>query len=470
MISGSNSHGRLLRLIPHAALITLVAYAAACDFSKLSGSSDKVVLRLHGSNTIGKELAPALVEGYLKHKGAKNVERVEGATPDEVSLKALLPGDSKAQVIEIKAHGSDTAVSALEAEQCDVAMMSRKMKGDELEKLSKLGDLGAPGSENVIAMDGIAVIVNRGNPVRELTLEQIAGIFTGGVRDWSEVKGRGGKITVYARDEKSGTFDTFKNLVLGKEKKLSTTQPKFEDSKKLSEAVAADPNGVGFVGLAFIGNAKAVAVYEEGGQPYLPKKATVNQRKYLLHRELYFYVSQKNPAPAASELIEFAQSDEGQDIVDKVGFVSQKLGAPDDGAAPMPEPSNEDIPPELARIRKAYKGTGNLPPLFFSSGMSDLDNKSLVDFGRIIGLLEREGATEVIVVGFTDNTGAAPKNLALSEERAVQVKDQLKEEFIRAGRDSGSVTAKGFGQEAPAQSNEREDGRRLNRRVEVYYR
>lgn len=466
MISGSNSLRRLLRLVPHAALIALVTYVAACQTLNISGGSNNVVLRLHGSNTIGKELAPALVEGYLKHKGAKNVERIEGTTPDEVSIRALLPGESTAQVFEIKAHGSDTAVSALEAGQCDIAMMSRKIKSDELEKLAGLGDLSAPGSENVIAMDGIAIVVNRSNPVRELTLDQIAGMFTGGVRDWSEVKGRSGKITVYARDEKSGTFDTFKNLVLGKEKKLSTTQPRYEDSKKLSDAVAADPDGVGFVGLTFIGNTKAVAVYEEGGQPYVPAKVSINQRKYLLHRELYFYLPQKNPSKMARELVEFAQSDEGQDIVEKARFVSQSLSTSDSVPAPTQETSNENIPPELARIRKTYKGTGNLPPLVFSSGVSDLDNKSLVDFGRIIGLLEREGAREIMVIGFADNTGTPAKNQTLSEERAAHVK----EEFIRIGRDSGSVTSRGFGQDAPAQSNEREDGRRLNRRVEVYYR
>ena len=442
-------------LVPRVAIILLVACLTACK-----RGSNEVVLRLHGSNTIGRELAPALVEGYLKQAGAKDIRRIEGDVPDEVKIQAVLPGEDTVKIVEIKAHGSDTAVQALEEGKCDIAMMSRRLKGDEAERLARLGGM----NEHVIAMDGIAIIVNTDNAVRELNLGQVAQIFTGDIRDWSQVKGRSGGINVYARDDKSGTFDTFKNLVLGKDKKLYTTRERFEDSKLLSEAVAADPNGIGFVALPFIGSTKAVALYEEGGQAYLPSPMTINQRKYLLHRELYFYLPKKNQVRLAEDFIKFAESKEGQDIVGKVGFVSQNISPVVPAATP--EPAAEDIPAELARIRKAYKGTSNLPPLVFSTGVSDLDSKSLVDFGRIVGLLETDGAKEITVVGFADNTGTPAKNLALSEERAKHVK----EEFVRIGYDPASITVKQFGQEAPVRLNDTDEGRRLNRRVEVYYK
>jgi phosphate transport system substrate-binding protein len=391
---------------------------------------------------------------------------VEGSVADEMNIRAVLPGESAAKIIEIKAHGSDTAVESLGGEKCDIGMMSRKIKNDEVEKLARFGSMDASGSENVIAMDGIAIIVNRSNPVRELTLKQIAQIFTGGITNWSDIdKGRSGGITLYARDDKSGTFDTFKNLVLGKEKKLYTAK-RFEDSEKLSDAVSSDPNGIGFVGLPFIGNAKDVAVFEEGGQPYRPARVSINQRKYLLHRELYFYLPQKSQVKMAKGLVDFALSDEGQDIVQKVGFVSQSLVSPDLNPTPPPETLSENIPPELAKMRKTYKGAGDLPPLFFNTSVSDLDNKSLVDFGRIDGRLDKDAAKEIVVVGFADNTGTPAKNLGLSKDRA----EHVREEFIRIGRQPGSVTAKWFGQDAPAQSNAREEGRKLNRRVEIYYR
>src|SRR5262249_30755002 len=134
---------------------------------------------------------------------------------DEMIIQAVMPGESAVSRVEIKAHGSDTAVKALQNEECDIGMLSRKLKSDEVQMLAKFGDMKSRGSENVIAMDGIAVIVNKSNPIQELRLQQIAQIFTGEFTEWSNVdKGAHGEINVYARDDKSGTFDTFKSLVL----------------------------------------------------------------------------------------------------------------------------------------------------------------------------------------------------------------------------------------------------------------
>src|SRR5262249_45300811 len=161
---------------------------------------------------------------------------------------------------------------------------------------------------------------------QELRLQQIAQIFTGEFTEWSNVdKGAHGEINVYARDDKSGTFDTFKSLVLGKDKKLVKTAKRIEDSRELSNAVASDPNGIGFVGLPYVGNTASIAVYEEGLQPLRPSAKSINARTYLLYRELYFYIPQKNLNKMARELVAFALSDEGQDIVKQVGFVSQAL-------------------------------------------------------------------------------------------------------------------------------------------------
>ena len=117
------------------------------------------MLRLHGSNTIGEQLAPALAEAYLRAAGAQNVKTIRGEA-EESKVQGTLPGDSSPQIIEIKAHGSATAFKDLKSSSCDIGMSSRPVKADEI---ADLGDLTAASSEHVLGLDGVAVIVNRDN-------------------------------------------------------------------------------------------------------------------------------------------------------------------------------------------------------------------------------------------------------------------------------------------------------------------
>jgi len=206
-----------------------------------------VLLRLHGSNTIGAQLAPTLAEAFLKSQGASDVLRVPGRS-DEMLVQGVLPGSTFPQAIEIYAHGSRTAFEDLAAGQCDIGMSSRKINAKEVQTLAPLGDMISPACEHILGLDGIAVIVNRGNSLRSLTKERLAKMFAGEITEWSQVRGSGGTIKVYARDDKSGTFDTFKALILDP-RKLVGSAVRMEDSRALSDAVAGDPDAIGFVGL-----------------------------------------------------------------------------------------------------------------------------------------------------------------------------------------------------------------------------
>lgn len=447
-------------------VILSLGWLTACKMAEgfIPTGNNNVVLRLHGSNTVGAEFAPALIEEFLKKKKkATGIKRIQGE-PEEMIIEAVFEGESSPKRIEIKAHGSDTAVKSLEEGKCDIGMLSRKMKAEEVEKLSKLGDMKARGAENVIALDGIAVIVNKGNQLRDLSLKQIADIFTGGVKNWSEVKsntatGKDGAINVYARDDKSGTYDTFKSLVLGKEKKLVGEAKRFEDSKELSDKVAADPNGIGFVGLPYIGGSEAVSVYEEGVKPLKPAERTIKTREYLLHRELYFYLPQNNKNDLARELVEFAIDDDGQEVAKDKGFVSQKI---DEQSVPPPVPQEiEGLPSALVEIKKTSK---EFPTRFyFQTGGSILDNKSLDDFDRIVEFFNKEGANECILVGYSDSKGTDDKNIPLSVQRA----ETVKKEFDKVGM---KCKTNGFGKANPIANNDKEEGREKNRRVEIYYK
>uniref|UniRef100_UPI004056876F substrate-binding domain-containing protein n=1 Tax=Candidatus Electrothrix sp. TaxID=2170559 RepID=UPI004056876F len=202
--------------------ITLDACSAATQ-------TKKTILRLHGSNTIGAKLAPDLAKAFLIKMGAVSVEQVNLAANTEMNIEGTFPEQNLVQVIEIKAHGSTTGFQGLEQGQCDIGMASRKIKEKEVKKLSFLGDMTGLASEHVLALDGVAVIVNAANPVASnIDVDTLRDIFCGKITDWSELNGTPGKINLYARDEASGTHDTFKSLVFGKKCSLSSSAARFD--------------------------------------------------------------------------------------------------------------------------------------------------------------------------------------------------------------------------------------------------
>jgi glucose/mannose transport system substrate-binding protein len=271
-------------------------------------SAQQLVLRLHGSNTIGNELAPTLCEDFLKYQGATSVQRKPGSKEDEVEIDAVLPGEASEQVtIEIQSHGSSTAFEDLAAGRCDIGMSSRRIKPDETQQCATagLGDLTSPGCENVIGLDGIAVLVNKSNGVSSLNKQQLADIFSGKITDWSQVGDPAGPIYLYAPDERSGTLDTFKTLILGP-RTISTRASRFEDTAKLSDAVAADNNAIGFVGTAFIRSARAVPISDGTEKGQLPTSFAISAGNYPLSRRLYLYVAADTQNKWTRKFVDFA--------------------------------------------------------------------------------------------------------------------------------------------------------------------
>jgi len=268
MTQAKGSKGRAAVLLAFAAAIAISGAVALWRFypQVLQGTvkapapvQPEVILSMHGSNTIGAQLAGALAEAFLKRQGAQAVSTVAGARADEFRVLATMPGDPRPKAIEIQAHGSGTAFPDLAAGKCDIGMASRPIKPEEAASLAKLGDMTSPACEHIVGLDGLAIIVNKSNPVSALTTGQVAGIFTGQIADWRDVGGAAGPIEVLARDDKSGTYDTFKALVLGKGQ-LVAGAVRLEDSRELSDRVASHPYAIGFIGLPYIRSAKAVAV------------------------------------------------------------------------------------------------------------------------------------------------------------------------------------------------------------------
>jgi phosphate transport system substrate-binding protein len=279
-------------------------------------------------------------------------------------------------------------------------------------------------------------------------------IFSGATTDWSAAGGGTGAIHLYRRDDKSGTFDTFKSLVLGTAN-LASSAKRFEDSSALPDAVANDANGIHRPALCEECESDRLA--ETGAMPMLPNRFTVATEDYPLSRRLYLYTPATPQNKYTREFVQFAISKAGQDIVGSNAFVAQNVvGQRETVSASAP-----------AEYRRLINGAERLSVDFrFRTGRADLDNKAIVDLDRVIGFVSdlHYSGDNVLRFGFADSTGGRQMNQALSENRAKTVAQQFEQRGLHPG------TVKGCGQDLPVASNDTEDGREKNRRVEIWVR
>jgi len=412
-------------------------------------------LRIQGSNTIGAALGPALVKGLMEHQGLQGVhiEPAEGPNEQRVIGKTR---QGKAVTIEVAAHGSSTGFTALKKASADLAASSRPIKDSELVDLEPLGDLKSPEAEQVIAIDGLAIILNPQNPLNSLNTEQLAQVFNGEASTWEAVGGVGGPIHVYARDDQSGTYDTFKDLVLRlRGKPLALSAKRFESSEQLSDAVSQDPQGIGFIGLPYVRQAKAVAIVDGDSQPMLPLNSLIATEDYPLSRRLFFYLPPSGHNPWAKALVDFTQSSKGQAIVAASGFIAQQVQAMDvEPRASMPE-DYQAIAREAKRLTVNFR---------FEEGSASLDNKARQDLQRVVAYIRSHAKLDkqVTLVGFGDAKNDPQRAALLSKLRAMAVRREL----VKSGVVLREIH--GFGAQMPVAANTADEGRIKNRRVEVW--
>ena len=419
-------------------------------------AADRILLRLHGSNTIGALLAPELVKAWLKQQHYTAISQKTTA-PQEMLINATSPS-GETVAVTIKAHGSSTSFQALDHEDADVGMASRPIKAKEVVQLARFGKMDSPESEFVVGLDGIAVIVNRDNPLKLIDKAVLARIFSGEISNWSQLGLKSAPIHVYARDDKSGTYDTFKHLVLGKEHPLTGTAKRFESNANLSDAVSVDPNGIGFVGLPYVRQSRDLAVSDGGTAAIKPNPFTVATEDYALARRLFLYLPQHPSNPVARDFVEYALSKKGQDVVAESGFISQEIISGTAIADVREHPEYQRLIDGAARLSLNFR---------FHQGSALLDNKARQDVKRLVEYLSRNEnhGKELILVGFSDRNEVIPMHsLGLSIQRADGVADVLISEGVAPNK------VRGFGPAVIIAANDTEQGKEKNRRVEVWVR
>jgi len=224
-------------------------------------------------------------------------------------------------VIQVTGGGSGVGIAALINGSTDICEASRPIKPSEIDKLKER--FNTTGVEIPVARDGLAVYLNDQSKVVELTLEQLKDIYTGKITNWKELGWEDTKIVLYGRENSSGTYVYFKDNVLKGADFAPQTQT-LPGTAAIVNAVAKDKYGIGYGGAAYAKGVKYCKVKKDSKTPgYEPTLENVKSGKYPISRYLYWYVRNK-PTGEIKKLVDFILSEQGQQIVSKVGYFPVK--------------------------------------------------------------------------------------------------------------------------------------------------
>jgi len=223
-------------------------------------------------------------------------------------------------VIQVTGGGSGIGITALINGTTDICNASRPMKQSEIEKLkARYNTLGV---EIECAKDGITIFLNEKNKVQELTLKQLSDIYQGKIRNWKEVGGNDAAITVYGRENSSGTYVYFRDEVVKGD--FAATVQTLPGTAAVVNAVKKDVNGIGYGGSAYAVGIKHAKVKKDGNSTaYEPTKESIAKDEYPITRYLYMYLKSR-PTGELKKYIDWILSSEGQMVVAEVGYFPVK--------------------------------------------------------------------------------------------------------------------------------------------------
>jgi phosphate transport system substrate-binding protein len=298
---------------------------------------------------------------------------------------------------------------------------------------------------------------------------------------WWQLGRAPGKINLYARDDTSGTFDTFNSLVLKpRNLKISLEAKRFESTPDLSDEVARDPNGVGFGGFAYLRNAKGLSITSPCGIVSPPSPFNVKTEDYPLSRRLFLYTTRGLRSQVAKEIVDFSMSDAAQSSIIDTGFIDlglDFLAFAEQGeriASAFDLPAAELTPAVISHIKQMttdMRGAKRMSITFrFERGSDKLDVKARQDMLRLARFMSGTEMRnkDVLLLGFSDALGPFEGNLKLAQRRADAVRSGLVALGGGVTIDANHVKAKSYGKLMPVACNDTDADREKNRRVEVW--
>jgi len=436
----------------------MLALLVAC-MPLLARAQDGAVerLRIHGSNTLGAKLVPALVESWLRSIGYVHVQR-HPVSAQRIDIAAVR--DGVPLVVEIEGRGSAAGMRDLIDGNAELAMLARAPSKQERDNGWQLGNLDSADQAFVVALDGIAAVVRNDSPVRALRIDQLRAVLSGRLHDWRDVGGPSLAIHAHVPVRDSGSREFLEQRVLGGA--APDAQVVVDPSARATfDAIAADPGAIGIVSLRdpLPSGTRALAI-ADGGDAVAPARLQVLSEDYPLTRRLTLYGGQMMTALGRSFAL-YAMTAEGQQAVADAGHIALAVRPVAQQHVTAGWRPYADLVADAERMPLSLRFNYQNPYSLFDS-RSERDLERLAAFMR----LPRNRGRSALIVAFAapaPGTSALMATIA-SNDRADIVAAQLQRLGVRVGR------ARGLGATRPLAGASALDARFRNERVEVWLR
>jgi phosphate transport system substrate-binding protein len=302
-------------------LVAVVALAAVASFAGCNKGENGGAAPT-GSATGAATAAANTKKQSIQNIGSDTMVNLAQAWAEEYGKVA--PGTS----VEVSGGGSGVGIAALINGTAQIANSSRQIEPEEAEKAKKT--TGKDPKEFLVGYDGLAIYVHKDNPLNEISMEDLGEIYREGgkIETWGQLGvpkipgAQNDKIIRVSRQNNSGTYHYFREVVLGKKADYKQGSLDMNGSKDVVELVAKTPGAIGYSGLGYATPAvKIVKVSKKKGEPtILPSIPTVLDKTYPIARPLFMYTPGE-PGENAKKYLDWIVSDAGQKVVEKSGYV-----------------------------------------------------------------------------------------------------------------------------------------------------
>lgn len=436
-------------------------------------------LLISGAAMTNSALAPALLEAFAASKGLAFIRQDE----DPIHFLYVLSDtetDEPVARVRFRLTTSAEGFADLLAEQADFVLAFREPTVGELERAREvgLGDLRSIERSRVIALDGLVPVVAPGNPVNSISLNDLAFVVAGRIRNWADLGGPDRPIKLHLPKSGSGASDSLGQRVLTPNDLQAQEQAiRHESAASLDAAVSMDPAALGVTVFSEIAKARVLAIAGTCGARVTATPMSIKNQDYPLTAPHFVLTPGRRAPPIVREFLSFIQNPAAQPIVRDAGFVDQSIelrpvATQGDRLARAILATSQDVSAsDLRRMVGKLASAKRLSLTFrFEDGSVDLDAQSRASLSLLveaIGRGEYDGRT-LFLAGFSDGQGGGVQNLDLSRRRAEAVRTAILSMLHEAP--NVTLTAEGFGEAMPMACDEDAWGRQVNRRVEVWLR
>ncbi|MDA7963713.1 substrate-binding domain-containing protein, partial [Ruegeria sp.] len=402
--------------------LTVDGSGVTCDGLACPNLTDFVAeVTLSGSSVMAETLLPALVVGFARQEGLTATPIQENAAGFVYELHK--PG-RQAPLARLQFHvgNTDQGFADLIANEADIVMALREIRDAERDAADAagMGDLTQPRRSRVLALDAMVPIVAMDNPVRQISLTDLARVLSGELRNWSDLGGPNAPITLHMPDPGSGLSQAVEDHLLAPASvTLSSTAARHGRNGALVHSVADDPFAIGIASQANIGDARALPLTGGCGHALAATRQSIKTEDYPLTAPMFLYLPARRLPRIARQFLAYVQSPEAQPVIRQAGFVDQMpetlgLGPQGDRLANAIASGGTEVGlEELQRMVETLRPMARLSLSFrFEPGSSRPDAQSRSNILQLAQALESGAfdARKLTFVGFSDGDGAANTN------------------------------------------------------------